>query len=683
MNMGKKGANKKAPNLTSRSQASITLREESSGKKQPNVNGKSMLKLARAFFGHQLAALGESLGSSPNASLFPCQRCESILQPGYNCTVRIEKNTTKARHRGKSSNISTQNSVVYKCHFCSHRNLKRGTPQGHMREICPPKAKPSFKLEPSCSTVIKSVKLEEGATGNKEVKRVDEIASPAITTDDPVIDSPAPATPSVRTGPTLLEAKRRKRNRSGAKKAAESESNSTTTVAENSVSAANKRKRKSWTSLKEIAESSEHVIPEDQDVVDANDIEMNGGFERDHGDEFSIGGNDLDYEFDGSNTISGLRETEMSRFYDKNAFKEQEAHKAIAKLFCCAALPTETVEEFYYVKTIYNYLNPKFRVSVDDVGHYCLEIYEEVKAKLNKFSQIWDGFSELPHKIILKFLKDWDIEEKIYTITMLNDNLYRETREIVKDHIQGKGELQLNGRLFKVCCCGDIASRMVQVAYKAINNIIDNVHELCSFGKSLPLWYLTSAQLKDALKLEPGGEFSSQDVQDNYEVPFAEEWEKVRSICELVDSIYEVTEALFESKYPTANAYLYHLRELQAILIQKSTSTDHFHSTDGIPGVTTVLEAIRSLFNNYVIKFPERDNISSDSTSSSELEEEEDIEEDSYKNVEEEHHSLDDRYKLLPDYIQFIQSTQAPQRQSELDWYLEEPVLPWTHELMH
>ncbi|GMP76193.1 hypothetical protein CsSME_00032974 [Camellia sinensis var. sinensis] len=274
--MGKKGANKKAPNLTSGSQASITLREESSGKKQPNVNGKSMLKLEHlqnltvwasgeasipslgAFLGHQLATLGESLGSSPNPSLFPCQRCESILHPGCNCIIRIEKNTAKARCRRKSSNISTQNSVVYKCHFCSHRNLKRGTPRGHMKEICPPKARPSFKLEPSRSTVIKSVKLDEGATGNKEVKKVDEIASPAITTDDPVIDSPAPATPSVKTGPTLLEGKRRKRNRSGAKKAAESESNSATTVAENSVSAANKRKRKSWTSLKEIAESSEH-----------------------------------------------------------------------------------------------------------------------------------------------------------------------------------------------------------------------------------------------------------------------------------------------------------------------------------------------------------------------------------------------------------------------------------------
>ncbi|KAF5938478.1 hypothetical protein HYC85_022737 [Camellia sinensis] len=278
------------------------------------------------------------------------------------------------------------------------------------------------------------------------------------------------------------------------------------------------------------------VIPEDQDVVDANDIEMNGGFERDHGDEFSIGGNDLDYEFDGSNTISGLRETEMSRFNDKNAFKEQEAHKAIAKLFCCAALPTETVEEFYYISLSVSADILRYEKRYEYPQDYlCLTAYFiddnwKLKKWILRFSQIWDGFSELPHKIILKFLKDWDIEEKISTITMLNDNLYRETREIVKDHIQGKGELQLNGRLFKVCCCGDIASRMVQVAYKAINNIIDNVHELCSFGKSLPLWYLTSAQLKDALKLEPGGEFSSQDVQDNYEVPSAEEWEKVEAV---------------------------------------------------------------------------------------------------------------------------------------------------------
>ncbi|GMP92949.1 hypothetical protein CsSME_00042984 [Camellia sinensis var. sinensis] len=58
-------------------------------------------------------------------------------------------------------------------------------------------------------------------------------------------------------------------------------------------------------------------------------IPLKGGFERDHGDEFFIGENDLDYEFGGSNTISGLRETEMSLFNDKNAFKEQKPIKPL------------------------------------------------------------------------------------------------------------------------------------------------------------------------------------------------------------------------------------------------------------------------------------------------------------------------------------------------------------------
>ncbi|XP_057462944.1 uncharacterized protein LOC130753039 isoform X1 [Actinidia eriantha] len=260
--MGKKGSYKKTPNPSSGSQHSISLREESSGKRQTSVNVKSMLKLEHAqnlavwaaseasipslgaFFGHRLAALGEALGSSPDPSLFPCQRCESILQPGYNCTVRIEKNAAKAKHRRRKPNISTKNNVVYKCHFCSHRNLKRGTPQGHMKELCPPKAKPSLKSEPSHSTILKPVNSEEGATGNIEVKKTDEIASPT--------------TPSVRTGTTLLEGKRRKRNRSGSKKVAESESNSAAIDAETCGSTSNKRKRKSWTSLKEIAESGEH-----------------------------------------------------------------------------------------------------------------------------------------------------------------------------------------------------------------------------------------------------------------------------------------------------------------------------------------------------------------------------------------------------------------------------------------
>lgn len=181
-----------------------------------------------------------------------CCRCETILQPGFNCTVRIEKNQTKARQRQKKHNTPMQNNVVYKCHFCSHQNLKRGTAKGHMKEICPsqPKPKPSAKSETCKPMAQKSASLE------KVTKSKDEIALPPPSGEPSILNSPA--TPSVRSGVTLLDAKRRKRTRSGSKKSEESESKNGAEGGERTVSASSKRKRKSWTSLKEITASNEH-----------------------------------------------------------------------------------------------------------------------------------------------------------------------------------------------------------------------------------------------------------------------------------------------------------------------------------------------------------------------------------------------------------------------------------------
>ncbi|PIN15107.1 hypothetical protein CDL12_12257 [Handroanthus impetiginosus] len=269
--MGGKGGKKRlnaAPGL--HSHVSMTLREESSGKKQGNVNAKTMCKLDHlknlavwsateasvpslgAFFGERLAATTEALGLRADPALFVCERCESILQPGDNCTVRIEKNKSKARHRHKKSTHTTQNNVVYRCHFCSHRNLMRGTAKGYIKEICPPKPKPT-KPEPAKSGIEKHDSSAKATTGTFEVNKLDTVASPKI--DGQNLETSSQPTPVPSTCLSLLDSKRRKRNRSGAKKVAEPETSATVTDAEKS-----KKRRKSWTSLKEIAESSEHDI---------------------------------------------------------------------------------------------------------------------------------------------------------------------------------------------------------------------------------------------------------------------------------------------------------------------------------------------------------------------------------------------------------------------------------------
>ncbi|KAH0643230.1 hypothetical protein KY290_034828 [Solanum tuberosum] len=348
--MGKKSSRK---NGVGKAPGSITLREESGvKKKQTHVNAKLMLKLEHikdiaawasgegsipslgAFFGQRLAVSTESLGLPPDPSLFTCQRCESILQAGYNCTARIEKNKRKARKKCKTSGIPPKNCLVYECHFCSHQKLKRGTPRGYMKDLYPAKPKTSrvdpaksairktkvdptesamrrsehlgtlvasidkAKVDPTESAIRKSEQLDtlmtsidkakvdptesamqksehldtsvasidktrvdtiESATQKSEQfdalggSTTDVIVSSELVGDDPMA---GPATPlSTVTVTSLLDSKKRKRNRTGSKKKVEPQDGSSMTDAEKTVPTSSKRKKKSWTSLKEIAES--------------------------------------------------------------------------------------------------------------------------------------------------------------------------------------------------------------------------------------------------------------------------------------------------------------------------------------------------------------------------------------------------------------------------------------------
>ncbi|KAH6761532.1 hypothetical protein C2S52_018965 [Perilla frutescens var. hirtella] len=231
------------------------------GMKHGNVNAKSMCKIDHlknlalwaaaeasvpslgAFFGERLAATSEALGLRADPSLFVCERCESILLPGNNCTVRIEKNKSKGRRRRNKSNTKAQNYVVYRCHSCSHQNMMRGTPNGHVKEICPPKPKPALKLKKARETAMTT-----------EHEKVDSDA--LLPLDGQNLETSSPATPLPETGLSLLDSKRRKRNRSCAKKVAEPQISSTAVDSEKSIQSSSKRRKKSWTSLKQIVDSS-------------------------------------------------------------------------------------------------------------------------------------------------------------------------------------------------------------------------------------------------------------------------------------------------------------------------------------------------------------------------------------------------------------------------------------------
>ncbi|CAL0320411.1 unnamed protein product [Lupinus luteus] len=244
----------------------ISLREEATGNihTNPSTSAKSMLRFNHlknlalwatkdtplpsfaAFYGNQLATLGESLGLSNDPSFITCQRCETVLHPGLNSTVRIEKNRSKVKHKCKLPGNKVQNNVVYKCHFCLHQNLKRGTPKGHVKGLCPPKPKSNPKSSLKSKPIKQEPsKLENNIISKDEVNETDVLASQVVAKDTTYIhDSPAtPSSIGIPT-PTLLEGSKRRKNATS-KKATET------------VGTSSKRRRKSWTSLKEIAQRNE------------------------------------------------------------------------------------------------------------------------------------------------------------------------------------------------------------------------------------------------------------------------------------------------------------------------------------------------------------------------------------------------------------------------------------------
>ncbi|GAB4834803.1 hypothetical protein Ancab_033071 [Ancistrocladus abbreviatus] len=95
--------------------------------------------------------------------------------------------------------------------------------------------------------------LQKGAASEVELGKIVRTASPMIS-KSAARDSPA--TPLATAGTSLLESKMRKRKKSGAKKPAESEVRAATMEAEKPTGTSRKR-RKSWTTLKEMAQSSE------------------------------------------------------------------------------------------------------------------------------------------------------------------------------------------------------------------------------------------------------------------------------------------------------------------------------------------------------------------------------------------------------------------------------------------
>ncbi|KAF8087631.1 hypothetical protein N665_0573s0004 [Sinapis alba] len=207
-----------------------------------STRGDTPIPSLATLFGRRLAADGEASDIPLDPDLFSCLRCETVLQPGFNCNVRIDKvSATKKKHmrsyKKKPNMFLPQNNVVYCCNFCSHRNLKRGATKGQMKDMYPPKPKttrPRPKINTEMTMVVVPQEIQSNILLPSSPERRCENISVVENTPKPML--------------TLERDKRIRKSKS--KKPIEPES--VPTVGGGS----NKRKRKAWPSIKELSETT-------------------------------------------------------------------------------------------------------------------------------------------------------------------------------------------------------------------------------------------------------------------------------------------------------------------------------------------------------------------------------------------------------------------------------------------
>ncbi|KAI8572967.1 hypothetical protein RHMOL_Rhmol01G0242400 [Rhododendron molle] len=239
-------------------------------------------------------------------------------------------------------------------------------------------------------------------------------------------------------------------------------------------------------------------------------------------------------------------------------------------------------------------------------GHYVDEFWKLQKCVLSFCNVPPPHNGVIISDALYKCLVDWEIENKVATITVdnaaYNDVALKKLKSTF--HLLKK-KLPLDGKLFHVRCCAHILHLMVQDGLGEIKGITDCVRDgmkylihsearliqFSNIAKQLKLpskklildcstrWNLTYFMLSVALEFKDVfPRYSERDVGFSY-VPTEEEWERVENVCQFLETFNDVITIISRCEYPTSNLFLTEVWRLKKILDKNSMSElDYFSS---------------------------------------------------------------------------------------------------------
>ena len=84
---------------------------------------------------------------------------------------------------------------------------------------------------------------------------------------------------------------------------------------------------------------------------------------------------------------------------------------------------------------------------------------------------------------LLKTLQDWNIESKIFAITLDNASVNDNFVATLQENLVAKGQLLRKGKLFHCQCAAHVLNLIVQEGFKAISGATKNIRESVKYVK--------------------------------------------------------------------------------------------------------------------------------------------------------------------------------------------------------
>ncbi|XP_059642539.1 zinc finger BED domain-containing protein DAYSLEEPER-like [Cornus florida] len=215
-------------------------------------------------------------------------------------------------------------------------------------------------------------------------------------------------------------------------------------------------------------------------------------------------------------------------------------------------------------------------------------------------------------------LTNWSLDNKLFTLTLDQSFVSATVRENLRGLLNIKNPLILNGQLLIGNCFARVLSCLAQDALGSMRDTIRKVRRSVKYVKTSEVHEEKFVEVKQQLQV-PSKEslviddqtkwnttyrmlvaacglkevFSCLDTSDpNYkETPSMDEWKKVETVCKYLKLLYDAANILTATTYPTANIFFHEVWKIQLELMHAVTNEDIF--------VRNLIRPLQEKFDRY------------------------------------------------------------------------------------